>query len=80
MRLMKAATIRARVDRGLKDEAESVFAQLGLSTTDAIRLFLTQVLLRRGLPFEIAIPIQDNSDLLVKQDQRRKILDSFYDD
>ena len=52
----KSAMIRARVDPQLKDEVEDLFAQLGLSTTEAITLFYRQVKLNRGLPFDVRIP------------------------
>jgi DNA-damage-inducible protein J len=54
--MSKSAMIRARVDPNLKDEVETVFAQLGLSTTQAITLFYQQVKLNRGLPFDVRIP------------------------
>ena len=40
----------------LKDKAENIFRKLGLSTTQALTLFYKQVELRKGLPFEVAIP------------------------
>ena len=40
---MKEAVVRARVASGLKRDAEAVFAQLGINTTEAIRMFLRQV-------------------------------------
>ena len=52
----KSAMIRARVDPQLKDEVEDLFAQLGLSTTEAITLFYRQVKLNRGLPFDVRVP------------------------
>ena len=52
----KTTTVRARLEPGLKEETESIFEQLGLTTTDAIRLFFMQVKLQRGMPFEIKIP------------------------
>ena len=52
----KSAMIRARVDPNLKDEVEDVFAQLGLSATQAITIFYQQVKLNRGLPFDVRIP------------------------
>jgi DNA-damage-inducible protein J len=52
----KIATVRARIEPGLKDKAENVFRRLGLTTTQAITLFYKQVELRNGLPFEVAIP------------------------
>jgi DNA-damage-inducible protein J len=52
----KTETIRARVDAQLKADAEAVLSELGLSSSDAIRLFYTQVILRQGLPFAVAVP------------------------
>ncbi len=54
----KTSTIRARIEPDLKDKAEQVFHELGLTTTQAITLFYKQVELRNGLPFEVAIPTQ----------------------
>lgn len=76
---MSDTVVRARVDPGLKTDAEAVFDQLGLTTTDAIRLFLSQVRLRRGLPFPVSIP-DDNDDLLVSRQSRQSALDTVYDD
>ncbi len=52
----KTATVRARIEPALKNKAEKVFRDLGLSTTQAINLFYKQVELRNGLPFEVVIP------------------------
>ena len=76
---MQDAVVRARVDSRLKNETEEVFEKLGLTTTEAIRLFLAQVKLRGGLPFEVRIPT-DNSDLLLAGSSRQSALDSLYDD
>jgi len=43
--------IHARIDPRLKKSAERVFKQIGISTTEAIRLFLKQVELHRGFLF-----------------------------
>ena len=50
--------VHARIEPKLKKSAEKVFSELGLSTTEAIRLFLKQVELHNGLPFSIAVPNQ----------------------
>ncbi len=54
--MSKTDMIRARVEPELKREAEAVFSALGLSPTEAIRLFYKQVSLHHGLPFEVRIP------------------------
>lgn len=75
---MKDAIVRARVELRLKEEAESVFEGLGISTTEAIRMFLTQVKLRRGLPFVVELP--KDTDILLPTSFRQAALDSCYDD
>ncbi|MDZ7762208.1 MAG: type II toxin-antitoxin system RelB/DinJ family antitoxin [Desulfovermiculus sp.] len=52
----KTSTVRARIEPDLKGKAEHIFAQLGLTTTQAITLFYRQVELKKGLPFDVAIP------------------------
>ncbi len=52
----KASTIRARIEPELKHNVERLFAQLGLTTTEAITLFYKQVELRQGLPFAVELP------------------------
>lgn len=54
----KTQMVHARIDPKLKKSAERVFSDLGLSTTEAIRLFLRQVELHKGLPFPVAVPNQ----------------------
>ena len=48
--------IHARIDPKLKRSAERIFSQIGISTTEAIRLFLRQVELHKGLPFPVKVP------------------------
>ena len=52
----KTSTITTRVEPELKRNAETVLEKLGVNTTDAITMFLSQVVLRRGLPFEVSLP------------------------
>ena len=52
----KPATVRARIQPGLKEHAEAIFHRLGMNASQAITLFYKQVELRGGLPFDVAIP------------------------
>jgi DNA-damage-inducible protein J len=54
--MAKTAMIVARIEPDLKADAEKILKKLGLSTTEAINLFLAQIRLRKGLPFEVKIP------------------------
>jgi DNA-damage-inducible protein J len=50
---MKNAVIRARIDADLKANASRVLAACGLEPSEAIRLFLQQVVAHEGIPFDI---------------------------
>lgn len=52
----KTETIRARVEPELKRDAEAVLRKIGLTPSEAITLFLTQVKLTKGLPFPVSTP------------------------
>ena len=62
--MAKTATIRARIEPELKWQAEELFAQLGLSVTQAITLFYRQVTLQKGLPFAVRIPNAETLEAL----------------
>lgn len=74
--MTKAAVISARIDPSLKQNAEQIFKELGLTTTQAITIFYKQVELQRGLPFEVKIP--NELTLQALEDARtRQNLESF---
>jgi len=50
------ATVQVRVNEQTKAEAKGVFEALDMSMSEAICLFLRQVVLRRGIPFDVKIP------------------------
>ena len=64
--MSKAAMIRARVELELKQEAELVLNRLGLSASDAIRLFYRQVVLQQGLPFQVVITNPETLEALAE--------------
>jgi DNA-damage-inducible protein J len=51
--MSKSASINMRIDPEFKEKAENLFGELGLSTTEAINIFLHQSVLQGGLPFEV---------------------------
>jgi len=52
----KSAVIHARIEPSTKSVAERILQRLGVSPTEAIRMFYRQIALRRGLPFAVEIP------------------------
>ena len=69
----KTDMIRARVEPDLKREAEAVFSYLGLSATEAIRLFYKQVTLQHGLPFAVKIPNAETREALRQAFERQDL-------
>jgi DNA-damage-inducible protein J len=65
------AEIRTRVTSDLKTEAVQILNGCGLNVSDAVRLFLTQVVTHRGLPFEIKIP---NATTVAAMKESRKLV------
>ena len=52
----KSANIMARVEPEIKEQAESIMEQLGLSASGVINMLYRQIILRNGLPFAVALP------------------------
>jgi len=48
--------IQARIDENLKAEGEQILGEIGLTTTDLIRMTFKQLVMRKGLPFDVRIP------------------------
>jgi DNA-damage-inducible protein J len=49
-----AVKLQVRMDRSLKEEAEEIFAEMGLDTTTAVRIFFTKVARTRSIPFRLS--------------------------
>jgi len=51
---MEAVNATVRMERQMRDDAASLFSELGVSTTQAINMFLKQTVREQGIPFEVA--------------------------
>jgi DNA-damage-inducible protein J len=54
--MSKTATIRTRIEPGLKSEVENILSELGLTASETVQLLYRQIKLQRGLPFDVRIP------------------------
>lgn len=50
------ATVRARVTPALRDDAQAILDEIGLSMTDVMRMTLTRIVRDRAIPFELTVP------------------------
>lgn len=54
--MAKTANMYARIEPDLKSQAEAILSALGISTSNAITMFYKQIVLQKGLPFEVKLP------------------------
>ncbi len=73
---MKTAIIHARIEPQTKRKAEGVLQKLGITPTEAIRIFYQQISLNGGLPFPVKLPNKRTVETL-KKSQRGKGLQKF---
>ena len=52
----RTANIFTRVDPETKEQAEAILNQLGIPMSNAIGMFLKQIVMQRGIPFEMKLP------------------------
>ena len=52
----KSANLYARIEPDVKEKAESILSTLGIPASGAINMFYKQIILQRGLPFEVKLP------------------------
>lgn len=54
--MAKSANLYARIEPELKEQAEAILTSLGISASYAITMFYKQIVLQKGLPFEVRLP------------------------
>lgn len=67
--MLKKETVRARITPELKRDVENVLSQVGLTMSEAIILFMSQVKLHQGLPFEIKVPNKETRRAIEEADR-----------
>lgn len=69
-------TTSVKLDKAAKDEAKRIFSQLGLTMGEAFNLFLHQVTLNKGLPFEVKIP-NKLTQQVIEEARKGENIDNF---
>ncbi len=64
----KSANLYVRMEPELKEQAESILAILGISSSSAINMFYKQIILQRGLPFDVKVPVSYPVDMTTLSD------------
>lgn len=59
MRKKKDAVLNIRISSDVKDESAKILKELGLDHSKAINIFLHQVIMQKGIPFEMTVKKED---------------------
>lgn len=65
--MSKTEYVRARIQPEIKDQAGAILSELGLSMSEAISLYMNQIVKHRGIPFPVKLP---NDELLASFQQK----------
>lgn len=60
--MAKTANLYARIEPEVKEQAESILNALGIPASSAINMFYKQIILQKGIPFDLKIPQQSIVD------------------
>ena len=74
----KSTNVYIRIEPDVKSQAERILADLGLPASTAINLFYKQIILHRGLPFEVTLPDQPGAEPVADsapRDQQKEVKD-----
>ncbi|MDD1965879.1 type II toxin-antitoxin system RelB/DinJ family antitoxin [Pseudomonas sp. NPDC090203] len=75
--LLKNTDVRCRIDEELKLQVTAVLSACGLTISEAMRLFLLQVVETQGLPFEVRAPSEKTARALAQARQIRSRFESM---
>lgn len=67
------STIQIRIDEGTKKSAKKIFDDVGIDMSSAIKVYLKQVIINKGIPFKL---VTENG-MTISQENR--ILDASVD-
>lgn len=78
----KSTTLNLRINPEVKENAEKILSQLGVSMSSAVTMFLNQVILTESIPFPIAlpqVPSRVNLDSMSQEELNTKLEKSLND-
>jgi len=62
--MTKTSQIRVRLEPEIKDKASAILKELGLTMSDAIAIYMRQIINKKGIPFPLRIPSDELRDAI----------------
>ena len=79
--MSKSSNLYVRVEPEVKSTAENILTQLGIPMSNAVGMFLKQVILHRGMPFNVTLPTSEPLDIsMLTEDEFHAELEKGYAD
>ena len=79
--MAKSANLYVRIEPEIKEQAEKILSVLGIPASSAVNMFYKQIILQRGLPFDIKIPENKLQDIsTMSQEEFNAELEKGYAD
>lgn len=72
---MATTNLNIRTDKDIKEQAEEIFAELGLNMTTAVNMFLRTAIRERGIPFELKLDMPNESTVAAIEEGRKLMAD-----
>lgn len=73
--MAKSANLYARIEPDVKEQAEAILSALGIPASNAINIFYKQIILQKGLPFEVKMPPQPLDMSRMKETEFRSAIE-----
>lgn len=77
--MAKTETLHIRVNESVKANAEETLGMLGVSISEAVNMFLCQVNLTGGLPFEVKLPAPERIAVHGREELNAKLVEAEED-
>lgn len=72
---MATTNLNIRTDKEIKDQAEQIFAELGLTMSTAVNIFLRTAVREHGIPFALKIDVPNDTTAAAIQEGRKMLKD-----
>ena len=72
---MSATNLNIRTDKDVKEQAEQLFAELGLNMTTAINLFLRTDIRKHGIPFDLYLDVPNETTVAAIEEGKKLLND-----
>lgn len=74
----KSANIYARIEPDIKKQAEDILSSLGVSASSAINMFYKQIILKKGIPFDVTLNSRPVDISLMSEEELSAELEKGY--